>query len=82
MRSRESSPALSAMILGMISKALANMFITSCSLPEILTECYLSLLESSISVAPPPATTLLVLKHRRTIIIASLSDRSASFMNC
>jgi hypothetical protein len=35
MRSSESSPALSAMVLGMISMALANMFITNCSLPEI-----------------------------------------------
>ena len=82
MRSRESSPALSAMVLGMISKALANMFMTSCSFPEILTACSFNYLESSISVAPPPATTLLVLKHLLTIMIASLRDLSASLMNC
>ena len=82
MRSKESRPALSAIVLGMISRALANIFMTSCSLPDILTACSLSLLESSISVAPPPATTLLVLKHLRTIIIASFRDLSASLMNC
>ena len=82
MRSSESKPALSAIVLGMIYKAFANMFITSCSFPEILTECSLSLLESSISVAPPPATTLFVLKQRRTIMMASLSDLSAYLMNC
>ena len=82
MRSSESIAALSAIVLGMISKALENMFITNCSLPEILTACSFNLLESSIYVAPPPATTLFVLKQRRTIMIASLSDLSASLMNC
>jgi hypothetical protein len=58
------------------------MFITNCYFPEIYTACYLSPFESSISVAPPPATTLLVLKHLLTIIIASFNDLSASLMNC
>ena len=35
-----------------------------------------------ISVAPPPATTLFVLKHLLTIIIASFNDLSAYLMNC
>lgn len=82
MRSRESMPALSAMVLGIISRALANIFMTSCSFPETETACSLSLLDSSISVAPPPATTLFVLKQRLTIIIASFKDLSASLMNC
>lgn len=75
-------PALSAMIFGMTSKDFANMFMTSCSFPEISTACYLRPFESSISVAPPPATTLLVLKHLLTIMIASFNDLSASLMNC
>lgn len=82
MMSSESRPALSAMMRGMTSSALAYMFITSCSLPAMLTACFLRPLESSISVAPPPATTALVLKHRLTIIMASLRDLSASLMNC
>lgn len=80
--SSESRPALSAIVLGITSSDLANMFITSCSLPEIQTAYYLSPLESSIYVAPPPATTLFVLKHRLTIIIASFKDLSAYLMNC
>lgn len=82
MISNESRPALSAMILGITSKALANMFMTNCSFPEIYTAYYLRPFESYISVAPPPATTLLVLKHLLTIMIASLRDLSASLMNC
>lgn len=82
MISSESRPALSAMILGMTSSDFANMFITSCSLPWMVIEWFLSPFDSSISVAPPPATTVLVLKHRRTIMIASFNDLSASLMNC
>jgi hypothetical protein len=82
MISSESSPALSAIIFGMISKDLANMFMTSCYLPETSTAYYFNPFESSISVAPPPATTLLVLKHLLTIMIASFNDLSASLMNC
>ena len=70
------------MVRGMTSRALANMFITSCSFPDTSTALSFSRLDSSISVAPPPATTLLVLKHRRTIMMASLRERSASLMNC
>lgn len=72
--SSESSPALSEMHLGMTYSDLANMFMTSCSFPETSTAYYLRPLESYISVAPPPATTLLVLKHLRTIMMASFRD--------
>lgn len=82
MISKESSPALSAMVLGMISKDLANIFITNCSFPWILIAWDFIPLDNYISVAPPPATTLLVLKHLLTIIMASFNDLSASLMNC
>ena len=36
MISSESRPALSAIVLGIISNDLANIFITSCSFPAIL----------------------------------------------
>lgn len=55
---------------------------TNCYFPEISTACYLSPFESYIYVAPPPATTLLVLKHLLTIMMASFNDLSASLMNC
>ena len=35
-----------------------------------------------MSMAPPPATTEAFLSARRTIMIASCSERSASSMNC
>lgn len=82
MMSSESRPALSAMILGMTSSDLANMFMTSCSLPDTSTAYSFNPFDNSISVAPPPATTLLVLKHLLTIMIASFKDLSASLMNC
>jgi hypothetical protein len=82
MMSRESKPAFSEMHFGITSSDFANMFMTSCSLPEISTANYLSPFESSIYVAPPPATTLLVLKHLLTIIIASFKDLSAYLINC
>ena len=82
MMSRESRPALSAMVLGIDSRDLANMFMTSCSFPWIVMAWDLIPLDSYISVAPPPATILLALKHLRTIMIASFKDLSASLMNC
>ena len=82
MISKESNPALSAMVLGIVSSDLANMLMTNCSFPFIWFPYFLRPFESSISVAPPPATTVLALKHLRTIIIASFRDRSASLMNC
>ena len=72
--SSESSPALSAIVLGITYKDLANIFMTNCYFPEIYTACYLRPFESYIYVAPPPATTLFVLKHLLTIIIASFKD--------
>ena len=58
------------------------MLITSCSFPKIFVALSFKDRESYISVAPPPATTLLVLKHLLTIMMASLRDLSAYFMNC
>lgn len=46
--SKESRPALSAMVLGMTSRALANMFMTSCYFPATLIAFYLSPRDSSI----------------------------------
>jgi len=82
MISKESNPALSAMVLGIVSRDLANMLITNCSFPLIWFPYFFKPLDNYISVAPPPATTVLALKHLRTIIIASLRDLSASLMNC
>lgn len=58
------------------------MFITNCYLPGISAAFSFNPLDNYIYVAPPPATTLFVLKHLLTIIIASLSDLCAYFMNC
>jgi hypothetical protein len=80
--SRESRPALSAIIFGIDSRDLANMFITNCYFPSFLTAFYFKYLDSYIYVAPPPATTLFVLKHLLTIIMASFRDLSASLINC
>lgn len=80
--SRESNPALSAIIFGIDYSDFANMLITSCSFPGIYAAFSFRFLDSYISVAPPPATTLFVLKHLLTIIMASLSDLYASLMNC
>ena len=41
----------------------------------------LSHLEISMSMAPPPATTAELFSARRTIMMASCSERSASSMN-
>lgn len=75
-----SIPELSASCLGMISRALAKPLHTSDFLPFIRRTCSRRYLESSISIAPPPATTACVLTARRTIMIASLSERAASSM--
>lgn len=73
-----SIPEFSANYLGMISKAFANPFITSYCLPLIVLTCSRRYLLSSISIAPPPATTACVLIALVTIIMASLRDRAAS----
>jgi len=75
-----SIPELEANYLGMHSKALANPFKTIYYLPMIDLRCSLKCLESSISMAPPPATTAWVLIALLTIIIASLRDLCASSM--
>lgn len=43
---------------------------------------HLRALLSSMSIAPPPATTLEFFSARRTIMMASCSERSASSRNC
>lgn len=77
-----SNPALSHSCLGMISRARAMDPIRSCSFPAIDREKSLRYLLSSISIAPPPATTASFLIARRTIMMASCRDLSVSSMNC
>mmetsp|Transcript_22774 Transcript_22774/g.31221 ORF Transcript_22774/g.31221 Transcript_22774/m.31221 type:complete len:304 (-) Transcript_22774:843-1754(-) len=77
-----SMPALSASCRGMISRALAKELMISCCFPSIVRECFLSTEDSSISMAPPPATTFLLANARLTIMRASCTDRSVSSRNC
>lgn len=77
----ESNPALSAIVLGMTSKALAKALITYYSFPSVSLAMCLKYLEISNSMAPPPATISLVFMALLTIIIESLRDLSASLMN-
>jgi len=80
--STESNPALSAMVLGITSNALAKALTISCYLPWIFyLACYLRNLDNSSSIAPPPATTVEYFMALLTIIIASFNDLSASEMN-
>ena len=76
----ESMPELSANYFGMISRALANPLMTNYVFPLIFLKYSLKYLESSISMAPPPATTAYALIALLTIMIASFSDLSASSM--
>ena len=77
-----SKPALSAMVLGITSRALAKALTTSCCLPLMLLAWWSKCLESSSSVEPAPATILEALMALLTIMIASLRDLSASWTNC
>ena len=77
----ESKPALSAIVLGITSKALAKAFIIYYSFPSVSLAICLKYLESSNSTAPPPATTYLVFIALLTIMIESFNDLSASLMN-
>jgi len=76
--STESRAALSAMFLGITSNDLAKQLIMYYSFPAKVLAKTLNLFEISNSVAPPPATMVLNLRHLLTIIIASLRDLSAS----
>lgn len=78
----ESRPALSAMVLGMTSKALAKALIIYYSFPVVSLALCLKYLEISNSIAPPPATISVVFMALLTIIIESFNDLSASFINC
>lgn len=77
----ESSPALSAIVLGITSRALAKELITYYSFPSVSLALCLKYLEISSSTAPPPATTSVVFMALLTIIIESFKDLSASLMN-
>lgn len=57
--------------LGIISRALAIAPIKSCSFPAMVREKLRRVLESSISMAPPPATTASFFTMRLTTMIAS-----------
>lgn len=74
----ELRPAFSAIVLGITSKALAKALMIYWVFPLIYLAWCLKYLDNSNSIAPPPATILLALKHLLTIMIASLSDLSAS----
>lgn len=67
-------PLFSARVLGIVSRALAKPLMTSCYFPSIVLRCSLRCLESSISMAPPPATTASDLNVLLTTMIASLRD--------
>mmetsp|Transcript_26149 Transcript_26149/g.64967 ORF Transcript_26149/g.64967 Transcript_26149/m.64967 type:complete len:213 (+) Transcript_26149:880-1518(+) len=81
-RSMASKPELAASALGMHSSALAYALMTNCCLPLIEREYSRRYRLNSISMAPPPPTTQLDLMARRTIMMASWSDLSASSTNC
>lgn len=66
----------------MTSRALAKARITMCCFPFCFMPYSLKYLEISISIAPPPGTILDAFMHLLTIMMASLSDLSASWINC
>jgi len=76
-----SNPALSAMFLGITSRALAKLLITNYVFPKVSLAFYLKKEDNSISIAPPPATIFLAFMHLLTIIIESFKDLSASYIN-
>mmetsp|Transcript_17196 Transcript_17196/g.30845 ORF Transcript_17196/g.30845 Transcript_17196/m.30845 type:complete len:254 (+) Transcript_17196:451-1212(+) len=78
----ESKPALSAICLGMTSNACAKALMMSCCLVSTVSEYSRRCLLISISMAPPPPTTLECSTVLLTIISASCSDLSVSAMNC
>jgi hypothetical protein len=77
----ESRPALSAIVLGITSRALAKALIIYYSLPELSLALCLKYLDISNSTAPPPATISVVFIALLTIMIESLRDLSASLIN-
>lgn len=79
----ESNPALSASWRGMTSSARAKAAMTSCCLPSMPLACSRRYRETSISIAPPPATTRCMDRTEDlTIMSASWMERSDSSMNC
>jgi len=77
----ESKPALSAIVLGITSNALAKEFITIWIFPGVYLASILNYLDNSISIAPPPATILFAFIALLTIIMESFNDLSASYIN-
>mmetsp|Transcript_37367 Transcript_37367/g.116831 ORF Transcript_37367/g.116831 Transcript_37367/m.116831 type:complete len:244 (-) Transcript_37367:1164-1895(-) len=77
-----SKPALSESCRGMTSRARAMPFMISCSLPSMERACSRTNLDTSISMAPPPATTSPERMARFTMQSASWTERCVSSMNC
>src|SRR5438128_1217964 len=77
-----SNPAFSASVVGTASRDSAKASIASCSLPPTFTAYSRSLLASSASGAPPPATILPSSNAFLTTHSASCSDLSASSTTC
>mmetsp|Transcript_12085 Transcript_12085/g.21865 ORF Transcript_12085/g.21865 Transcript_12085/m.21865 type:complete len:217 (-) Transcript_12085:1080-1730(-) len=77
-----SKPALSHRQRGMISRLFANAAIASWCLPCTFRASSRRYLDSSISIAPPPATAVGYLIARRAIMMLSCKLRSVSSMNC
>lgn len=69
------------MVLGITSKDLAKALIINYYFPEIVLAWCLKYLDNSSSIAPPPGTMDENFMALLTIIIASLRDLSASWMN-
>mmetsp|Transcript_35000 Transcript_35000/g.60257 ORF Transcript_35000/g.60257 Transcript_35000/m.60257 type:complete len:266 (-) Transcript_35000:164-961(-) len=77
-----SKPAFSQSWRGTTSRALAKADTMSCCLPMMVRAYSRRNLETSISIAPPPATTLALMRPRFTIMSASWIERCDSSMNC
>mmetsp|Transcript_1948 Transcript_1948/g.5637 ORF Transcript_1948/g.5637 Transcript_1948/m.5637 type:complete len:205 (+) Transcript_1948:108-722(+) len=77
-----SSPAFSHSCRGMTSSALANAAMKSWLLPAMVRACARRCDDNAMSMAPPPGTTSACLTARRTMQMASCSERSDSSMNC
>ena len=75
-----SSPAFSAKVIGINSSAFANSITANLSLPESVFENFINLLESSISIAPAPATIFLSLITVETSPNPSFNALSISSM--
>ncbi len=80
--SMASSPAFSARVRGMISRAAANASIASWTRPPSCDAYFLNWSESSVSGAPPPATIFFPSTTTLITISASWIARSSSSTTC